>query len=292
MAFRGVMVRRRRTRAAAAISLTCLALAACGEPGGPPAPVAPTTPLTAECSTRETATAAALAKRVTFTGEDGTTIGAALVESPTVPTSDVGVVVHYGSAANLCEWLSWGLSVSSQTGARVLVFDRRGRGSTPAAPNIPAEVGDTVKATDYLGSLGAKRIALVGASMGSAVTLSALPRLTLPTCVLLEVSPILVAPDYRGVLDQRTPGRLTDNVWLTYETNGSIAITDNVHAIQQALADQHLPEAHVMGIATGDHARRLLWRNYRAEAFALDAVKSCTPVSTAGLSRPAAPTTG
>ncbi len=90
--------------------------------------VDPSTPLADQCDQ-----VPANASRITLTASDGRTLGAALV-GPDDAT--VGVVLRQGASQRICEWLPWASQVASDTGARILLFDRRGRGSSPGEGDL------------------------------------------------------------------------------------------------------------------------------------------------------------
>ena len=98
----------------------------------------PETPLADQCDDVPSG-----ASRVIVKADDGRTLGAALV-GPSDAT--VGVVLRQGAGQTLCDWLPWAGEVGQQTGARVLLFDRRGRGSSPGASDLTAEPGDVAAA--------------------------------------------------------------------------------------------------------------------------------------------------
>lgn len=91
---------------------------------GPEPTYAPDSPLAEQCDD-----VPATARRVTLRAEDGFELGAATVGPADAP---VGVVLRQGAGQTICQWLPVADRVAADTGARVLLFDRRGFGSSPA----------------------------------------------------------------------------------------------------------------------------------------------------------------
>ena len=122
----------------------------------------PETPLAEQCDEVPRG-----AERITVTADDGSLLGAALV-GPANAT--VGVVLRQGGSQTICEWLPWAGQVAEATGARVLLFDRRGHGSSPGEGNLSAEPGDTLRAIDRLRHEGQHEVAMVASSMGNSIS--------------------------------------------------------------------------------------------------------------------------
>src|SRR3954452_22114587 len=154
------------------------------------------------------------ATRVTIKRDDEMTLGGALV-GPS--DAEVGVVLRQGAGQTICDWLPWADIVARHTGARVLLFDRRGRGSSPGEGDLTAEPGDLVAAVDLLRQQGADRVALVGSSMGNSVTFAALDELSPQPCALVSISPVLVASDSHGTVDGQADVPYPREVWITWE---------------------------------------------------------------------------
>jgi pimeloyl-ACP methyl ester carboxylesterase len=211
------------------------------------------------------------AARIRLVRHDGTTLGGALVGSS---DAQVGVVLRQGAGQTICEWLPWAGDVADATGARVLLFDRRGHGSSPGAADLTAEPGDLVAAVDLLRRRGVERVAVVGSSMGNSVTFAALDRLSPPPCALVAISPVLVAEDSHGTVNGRAGGPYPPHLWLTWEEQNP-AIVANAELIRARARDQHRPGPHVHAVDTDDHSIALVENHQDVRAFVLDAVRSC-----------------
>ena len=230
--------------------------------------VDPTTPLADQCDEVPEG-----AERVTFTGDDGETLGAAVV-GPADAT--VGVVLRQGASQTICEWLPWAADVAAATGDRVLLFDRRGRGSSPAdGGNLSAEPGDTLKAVQLLRDQGALDVALVASSMGNSIMFAAVPDVSPPPCAVVSISPVLTSRDSHGLVDGSTLRGLPPSLWVTYET-GNGSIVTSAQLIASRADHQDLPAVHELGVDTSDHSRQLILKHPEAAAFVTEAIESCS----------------
>ncbi len=214
----------------------------------------------------------ARASRTTVTGTDGRVLGAAYVGPAGAPT---GVVLRQGASQTLCDWLPWAADLSSATHARVLLFDRRGRGSSPGEADITKEPADTAAAVAHLRSDGTPAVALVGSSMGNSVLYAALPAIAPAPCAVASVSPVLSATDAHGTVDSGRPTGLIANTWLAWET-GTSGIVREVDAIKAALTAAGLPAPHQLPVDTTDHSLGLVTKHSDVAAFLRQAVASCT----------------
>jgi len=194
------------------------------------------------------------ATRVTLVADDGMRLGAALVGPE---SADAGIVVRQGASQTICDWLPWAAEVSEQTGVRVILFDRRGTGSSPGQADLAAEAGDTLVAAARLGEEGAVRIGLLGSSMGSGPVLAAYADLAAPPCALIGVSPVASAT-----------GDLPDGVWVTWET-------ENSGVVSAAETWAAAPGAHTLPVETDHHSLGLVSRHEEVREFLREAVASC-----------------
>lgn len=223
----------------------------------------PTTPLSEQCDEVPSG-----AQRITLTGADGTTLGAAVL-GPS--DAEVGLVLRQGASQKICEWLPWAGRVAAETGTRVLLFDRRGRGSSPAEGNLSREPDDTRLAAAYLRSAGTPRVALAASSMGNSVMFSALTDLEPAPCAVLAISPVLVAGDALGTVDGSALSDLPDNVWVAWEEGSAGVAVNAARILDRAEA------AHALAVDTDDHSRQLVLNHDSVQRFFLDAIRSCTP---------------
>ncbi|QLQ09784.1 MAG: alpha/beta fold hydrolase [Nocardioidaceae bacterium] len=228
--------------------------------------VEPSTPLAEQC-----AEVPQDAQRITLTGRDGRILGAALV-GPEGAT--VGVVLRQGGAQRICEWLPWAARVARETGARVLLFDRRGFGSSPGERNLTAEADDTLAAVQRLRESGIQDVALVASSMGNSAMYTALDSMRPGPCAVVSVSPVLVATDDQGTVDATDLPTLADNLWVTWET-GNAGITRNVERVVRRAQALGLPAVHEHPVDTDDHSLALIRNHADAADFTVEAVSSC-----------------
>jgi pimeloyl-ACP methyl ester carboxylesterase len=212
------------------------------------------------------------AQRITVSRDDGMTLGGALVGPQ---DAEVGVVLRQGAGQTICDWLPWAGEVADATGAGVLLFDRRGRGSSPGEADLAAEPGDLAAAVDVLRRGGTHRVAVVGSSMGNSVTFAALGDLASPPCALVAISPVLVASDSRGTVDGRGGGPYPPNIWVTWEEQNP-SIVANADLIRSRARDRHLPLPHLHGVDTSDHSIRLVQNHDDVRAFVIEAIRSCS----------------
>jgi pimeloyl-ACP methyl ester carboxylesterase len=215
------------------------------------------------------------ADRVELTGSGGRVLGAALV-GPS--SAKVGVVLRQGASQTICDWLPWAGDVVAKTGARVLLFDRRGSGSSPGAADLAAEPTDLVRAVRLLRGRGVDRVVVVGSSMGNAVTFSALPDLPTPPCALVAISPVLAASGAGGSVDGRSATPYPRSLWVTWEEQNPHIVT-GVRLIRSQARQQHLPAPHLHGVATLDHSITLVEQHADVRDFLLKAVRSCSRVT-------------
>ena len=210
------------------------------------------------------------AERVTLSRDDGMTLGAALV-GPT--DAKVGVVLRQGAGQTICQWLPWAGDVADATGARVLLFDRRGQGSSPGESDLTAEAADLASGAALLRRRGIDDVALVGSSMGNSVTFSALDQMP-PPCALVAISPVLVSSDSHGTVDGTAMPALPDSVWVTWEQeNGDIVANAD---LIRSRADAHGgPPPQLLPVDTADHSIGLVEHHDEVRDFVVDAIDSC-----------------
>jgi pimeloyl-ACP methyl ester carboxylesterase len=210
-------------------------------------------------------------ERVILSRADGMTLGAALVGPE---DARVGLILRQGAGQTICQWLPWAGEVAEATGARVLLFDRRGQGSSPGESDLTAEPGDLAGAAELLRRHGMDDVALVASSMGNSVMFSALGRLRTPPCALVAISPVLVSSDSHGTVDGTSMAGLPDNVWITWEEqNGDVA--DNVDLIQSRASDLGAPSPHLLPVDTDDHSIGLVQNHDEVRDFVVNAIDSC-----------------
>ena len=231
-----------------------------------PPTYAPDTALTEQCDDLPDD-----AERITLSRPDGMTLGAALVGPP---GARVGVVLRQGAGQTICEWLPWAGDLAEATGAQVLLFDRRGRGSSPGEADLTAEPADLAGAVALLRGRGVDEIGLVASSMGNSVMFSALGRLSPPPCAVVAVSPVLTASDSVGTVDGTSMEGLPDSVWVAYEEQND-SIVAGAELIGSRADELGLPAPHLLPVDTTDHSIGLVQNHDEVQEFVVDAIGSC-----------------
>lgn len=209
------------------------------------------------------------ASRVTLTAADGRTLGAAAVGNADATTA---VVLRHGASQTLCDWLGWADEIAAEQGVRVLLFDRRGQGSSPGETGLAPEPDDLVGAVALARDEGAEQVVLVGSSMGNSVVFSALPALDAdghPICAVVSISPVLTS----GALDGRSPTPLPATTWVTWESPDA-RITGFAESLQRD-AERQGGAARTLPVDTDHHSLALVKNHDEVRAFVSDAVGSC-----------------
>jgi pimeloyl-ACP methyl ester carboxylesterase len=122
-------------------------------------------------------------------------------------TGSTAVVLVHESPASLCGWLPYVPSLTA-AGFRVLAFDLRGFGKSTVPPKVPYRAYDRDLAAIVARARadGARRVFLMGASYGGAVSLTYAPRLKVDGVISLsgetylpsqKANPLLSAPRLR-----------------------------------------------------------------------------------------------
>ncbi len=109
-----------------------------------------------------------------FTSADGPRLYGAVLGS-----GGTGVVLATQSQGDVCEWLREALVLRAR-GLRVLLFDFRGFGMSGHPPKVADEthyVNDVVAAARELRARGARRVFLMGASLGASASIVAAGRI-------------------------------------------------------------------------------------------------------------------
>ncbi len=210
------------------------------------------------------------ARRITLNGADGFTLGGAVVGSP---DATIGLVLRQGASQKICEWLPTAGEIADETGARVLLFDRRGRGSSPGEGDLTKEPSDTEIAIDYLRASGTPDVAVAASSMGNSIMFSALPDISPEPCAVISISPVLVSGDSHGTVDGSTVADPPKNVWVTWET-GNPGVAENAQRILDR-AEQAGSEVRTLPVDTDDHSRQLVLNHPEVLDFFIAAVDSC-----------------
>jgi len=151
------------------VTLAALAFVVGGCGGAKHSAVPAPTPLPQRCSSRGQDVDA---RTLWFRSADGTRLDGAVLGR-----GGRGVVLLHESPADLCDWAPYAKTLAAR-GFHVLLVDLRGFGLSKGFPSGSRGARADVRgAVDELRSLGARRIALVGASYGGATAMVAAPAL-------------------------------------------------------------------------------------------------------------------
>ncbi|MBE7323425.1 alpha/beta fold hydrolase [Nocardioides sp. Y6] len=203
------------------------------------------------------------ATRVTLTGADARAVGGASVGDPGAATA---VVLRHGASQTLCDWLGWAEELSAATGVRVLLFDRRGQGSTPGDDDLAAEPDDLAAAVALARTDGAQDVVLVASSMGNQSAWAAVDRVG-DVCAVVSISPVVPVSAAEDAI------RLPRAVWVTHEEQD-----DTIAATAQGLlaaAREAGATTHDLAVDTDDHSLALVENHDEVADFVTEAVASC-----------------
>lgn len=211
---------------------------------------------------------------------DGVDLGGALVGST---DADVGVVFRHGASQQICEWLPWAGETAATLGIRVMLFDRRGTGSSAGARDLAAEPSDLVTAVAWLRAQdGIARVAVMGSSLGSAVMFSSLADIDPAPCAVTAVSPLLVASGSGGTVDGSGLTGLPANVWLTWENRTAFQERQAQQIIQRQQADGHTAPRQ-LAVDTADHSIGLVLNHLNVRE------SQCSRFATVAIAAPTVP---
>lgn len=151
----------------ALVSLIVVVLVAgCGLPGGGAGRAVSATPTMAPpTAPQATATLSVPSHAVTFTTPDGLRLNGTLYGS-----GATGVALAHMSDGSQSEWRAFAQQLAAH-GYLALAFDFRGHGASAGPANPAKEDIDLRAAIHFLRAHGAAHIALMGASLGGAITL-------------------------------------------------------------------------------------------------------------------------
>lgn len=219
----------RYSLAAVAVTLTAvLCLAACGggapdrttssEPStatsSQPPPAASPEPTTAESPTQPAEPSATPRTKVEATCGDTAPAGVEIkdislrstgkvkLNAAVLGTGPRGVVLLHQTDLGVCGWLSYAGYLADH-GFHVLIFDRRctGESGCPSGGNDSRHADDVQTAVNKLRQRGAKKVAVVGASLGGSVAIGSCAVVKAAGCVALSPA----------IFDSKLGGGLTAN---------------------------------------------------------------------------------
>jgi fermentation-respiration switch protein FrsA (DUF1100 family) len=193
-------------------------------------------------------------RRIDHVAADGQPLFAYLVGEP---DSAAGLLIVFHGNADLAAWqIPWAEELSRRTGRAVLLAEYRGYGGLPGAPTyegsgIDAHAAWTV-ARDTLG-VPARRIALFGHSLGSAVAAELAKRVG-PEVLVLQ-SPLTSARDMAGRMAMRPIMLLWGRIGrVHYDTEAIVRTLDAPVWVAHGTRDRVIPVE--MGRRVFDAARR------------------------------------
>jgi pimeloyl-ACP methyl ester carboxylesterase len=146
---------------------------------------------------------------VQFATDDGLTLSgrtyeASLSESPTTPSRKRWVILCHMYPADQSSWDAQAQRLT-QIGCSVLTFDFRGYGQSQGSKDIQYLDRDVFAAVQYVRSVGAADVVLVGASMGGTACLKAASQLqTLSSIRLCAVAAFSAPVEFEGLSAQQT----------------------------------------------------------------------------------------
>jgi pimeloyl-ACP methyl ester carboxylesterase len=250
---------------------------ACGGGGS----ASPTTPLGDQCEDVPDG-----ATRVAIRAADGAQLGGAAVGAPNAP---LGVVVVYGASQTLCDWLDEADEIATKAHARVLIVDRRGRGSTSGPVKPTAWAADVVRSGRWLQTHGARRVVVLGSSMGAAIAFAAAsptgPRVAVfpnrpraevldPPCAVVLVSPVTGAEADGGSISALAVRDFRSPTFLVYERDNP-QIRSGAVQLAALLRRVGAPPVTQRAIPGTDHSIGLVEKHADVRAFIARAVRTC-----------------
>jgi hypothetical protein len=267
--------------ARAAIGVVVVAALAAACSGSAPT-YQPTAGLSEQCDS-----VPAGAKKAQVTAADGFVMGAAALG--TIGGSE-GVVISYGQGQTICDWLDIGDRVASATGVQVLILERRGKGSSPGKRNYLLGPGDVASGVNYLQAHGARKIVVVGSSLGTlfafigssptgprdAVRPSDASSAVVgqPPCAVALVSPLLSWSANGGELRNLDVRSLQSKVFITYESRNA-TIADDADQVKARATAVGATVVQTVAVDTKDHGLRLVREHPEAFAVLKAAVDAC-----------------
>ena len=154
------------------------------------------------------------------------------------PGARTAVVLAHMSEGDLCSWLPYARSLAAQ-GLFVFPFDFRGHGFSKGRENHRRAPGDVVAAVRAIRSLGARKVVVVGASLGGIAALMAAPAIRPALTGVVAVSAPAAIP---GELDALPAARrlTVPTLYLAAEDdrNGPYDFAADARALHDATATQ------------------------------------------------------
>ncbi|HKT40147.1 MAG TPA: alpha/beta fold hydrolase [Ktedonobacterales bacterium] len=225
-------------------------MAGCGAAGG----AARETPTTAiPTRAQPTATLAVPSHAVEFTTPDGLRLGGTLYGSGTV-----GVALSHQSDGTQNQWSGFARQLAAH-GYMALAFDFRGRNTSEGPADTAKEDIDLRAAIRFLQSQGATRIALMGASLGGAVTLRVAA--TESVVAVATLSAVATMPT-QEVTDDIIKAIKAPKLFINSTLDYAADATQHMYDVAPPPKQIHLYPgiAHGVGIFSGDNGPDLIER--------------------------------
>jgi pimeloyl-ACP methyl ester carboxylesterase len=102
-------------------------------------------------------------------------------------TGTVGIVLVHTSRGNLCDWAPYANRLA-RLGYMALAVDLRGHGQSQRNGPAGRPAGDAVAAAEWLRARGARKVFLLGASLGGSVAIDAAAETRRPIAGVISVS--------------------------------------------------------------------------------------------------------
>ncbi len=224
--------------------------AGCGMAGGT-ARVTPTTAIPTVA--QPTATLAVPSRTVSFTTPDGLRLSGTLYGSGTV-----GVALSHQSDGSQNEWSGFARQLAAH-GYMALAFDFRGHNASAGPADVSREDVDLRAAIRFLRAQGATRIALMGASLGGAVTLRVAA--TESVVAVATLSAVATMPT-QEVTDDIIKAIKAPKLFINSTLDYAADATQHMYDVAAPPKQIHLYPgiAHGVGIFSGDNGTDLIQR--------------------------------
>lgn len=236
----------------ATVMATVMALAGCSSQSGAVSGT-PTTISTPTTRPQPTATLAVPSRVVTFTTADGLRLSGTIYGSGTT-----GVALAHQTDGTQNTWRGFAQQLAAH-GYMALAFDFRGRGLSAGPADTAKEDVDLRAAVALLRAQGAKRIALMGASLGGAIALRVAA--TEAVAAVATLSAVAWWPS-QPVTDDLLRAMRTPKFFLNSETDPDAEGTQHMYdvAAQPKQIQMYPGRAHGVGMFSADYSPDLIQR--------------------------------
>lgn len=239
----------------ATVMATVMALAGCSSQNTSSGAVSgtPTTISTPTTRPQPTATLAVPSRVVTFTTADGLRLSGTIYGSGTT-----GVALAHQTDGTQNTWRGFAQQLAAH-GYMALAFDFRGRGLSAGPADTAKEDVDLRAAVALLRAQGAKRIALMGASLGGAIALRVAA--TEAVAAVATLSAVAWWPS-QPVTDDLLRAMCTPKFFLNSETDPDAEGTQHMYdvAAQPKQIQMYPGRAHGVGMFSADYSPDLIQR--------------------------------